>query len=461
MHLRTLMTAAALLLGPGMLPAAAATCESSADYGAILAPEIVINGVKALPPEALTGKSGKKAKSKLPSRVMLSNLPPVAQQGTPAKPGEPGTCEAQSFGYGLGSYTAARDAAGKTKWNASLAQNNTSAAYLYTLIHSRTGAQCPTGSKGVDYLAQLTAYGAANRGQVPYQPSCQYLNGINIAYDFPGMDRFRIGSYAIIPISASDASVGQIKSHLSAGQAVAFTGRVLCGYGLSPAFDKGVIYANDTIPDSGHGQLLVGYDDKIGKSDAKGAFLVQNSFGVSWPPAGSGSAAPTGMAYWSYGTFQTTQFLAAVAYPRAQGPAAVRLKASVLNAPLASLDRGYQWMAEQGDGVYLILPHVFAAPVKLEEVTLTEKGGSSVAATAVYGQYISAGYSYLKRTDGKAFLNGNYHIKLRATMLDGTEVAYTGKVKVRKLKGVKLAPASMQGVDITGSTGANAVVTGP
>lgn len=457
MHPAKLTTVAALFLAAGMAPAAAASCESSADYGAVFAPEDLATSVKALPPEALSGKSGKK----LPARVMLGNLPPVAQQGTAAKPGEPGTCEAQSFGYGLGSYTAARDSSGKTKWSASLSQNNTSAAYLYTLIHSRTGAQCPTGSKGVDYLSQLTAYGAATRAQVPYQPNCQYLNNINISYAFPGMDRFRIGSYALIPVGGNDAAVGQIRSHLNAGQAVAFTGRVLCGYGLSPVFEKGVIYATDTIPDSGHGQLLVGYDDKIGKSNAKGAFLVQNSFGLGWPPKGSGSSAPAGKAYWSYNTFTTTQYLAAVAYPRADKPGKVRLTGSVLRAPSASLERGYQWTPEQGGGVYLILEHVFSTPVMLKEVTLTEPNGSSVKVTAAYGQHISAGYSYVKREDGKAFLPGTYQVKLHAAELDGMEVTYSGKVKVKKLKGAGLSAASMQGTTITGSTGAVATITAP
>lgn len=461
MHLGKLITAAALLLGAAVLPAAAASCESSADYGGILLPEDIINGVKALPPEALTGKSGKKAKTKLPSHVTLSNLPPVAQQGTPADPGSPGTCEAQSFGYGLGSYTAARDADGKVRWSAGYPQYNTSAAYLYSLIHSREGQQCPKGSKGIDYLAQLTAYGSASRAQVPYQPSCSYLNGINIGYDFPSMDRFRIGSYAVIPVSGNQGAVDQIRSHLDAGQAVAFTGLVLCGYAKSPHFDKGVIYSTDTVPGSGHGQLLVGYDDKAGKSGAKGALLVQNSFGTSWPPSSSGSKAPAGMAYWSYTTFAATQGLAAVAYPVAAGPGSVRLSASVVNAPLASLSRGWQWTPADDASAYLILAHVFAEPVMLNSVALKEPGGSSLQATATYGQYISAGYSYLKRSDGKAFLTGTYKVKLRATTLSGTEITYTGQIKVKKPKGSSLSPASMQGATITGSTGANAILTGP
>jgi hypothetical protein len=57
------------------------------------------------------------AAPKLGSQAFLSNLPAVSQQGTAASPGSPGSCEAQSFGYGLGSYTAALDQNGLPKWN--------------------------------------------------------------------------------------------------------------------------------------------------------------------------------------------------------------------------------------------------------------------------------------------------------------------------------------------------------
>jgi hypothetical protein len=43
----------------------------------------------------------------VPSHAFLSNLPAVPQQGTAGDPGSLGSCEVQSFGYGLGSYTAA------------------------------------------------------------------------------------------------------------------------------------------------------------------------------------------------------------------------------------------------------------------------------------------------------------------------------------------------------------------
>lgn len=446
--------ATAVLL-TGAAAARAANCESSANYGSTLTQADIDGAVKALPPEAFQGKYGKPVTGKLPKQVFLTNLPAVAQQGTPADPGSPGTCEAQSYGYGLGSYTAARGSDGVVKWDASIPQNATSAAWLYELVQRSSGKACPAGSRSLDYLEQLVSFGAPSRGQVPYQSNCTYLDNVNIS-PRPSMDRFLVGSYAVIPVSGNGNAVGQIRSHLAAGQAVAFTGAVLCGYAFNPAFEQGVIYKTATVPNSGHGQLLVGYDDRLGKSGAPGALLVQNSFGTSWPPSGSGSAAPAGQAFWSYNSFATTQSMAAVAYPLSAGPGKTRLDPSPYYAPVATISRSYQWTPGGADtSAYLILGHVFSAPVKLTSVTLTEPGGSNLKVTATYGQFISSGYSYLKRSDGKSFLGGTYKLVLKAVATDGTRLSYSGKVKVKKLgRKSALAPVSMQGVAVTGPTGA-------
>lgn len=432
----------------------AASCESSAAYGALYTFDDLAKAVKALPAEALMGKKGRPFKS-LPSKSMLTNLPAVAQQGTAAEPGFPGTCEAQAYGYGLGSYTAARTSSGERKWTANLAQNSNSAAYLYALIQKRAGRQCPEGSRGLEYLEQLVGAGAPSRVQVGYQPNCGYLDNINTGA-LPSMARFRIGSYAVIPVEGDANAVARIKSQLNAEQAVAFTGRVLCGYAKQPVFKSGVIYETATVPASGHGQLIIGYDDKIGKSGEPGAFLVQNSFGTSWPPLGSGSAAPPGQAFWSYNSFATTQFMAAVAYPVADELTDKRLQPSQVTAPIASVVRSYQWTPRSDDkSVYLIVRLAFADPLLLNEVRLKEPGSTPFEVTAVYGQSISAGYVYLKRSDGKAFLTGSYKLILKATTRAGAEVTYTGFVKVKKMKKAKSwSGATMQGAVITGPTGA-------
>jgi hypothetical protein len=102
-------------------------------------------------------------------------------------PGSPGTCEAQSFGYGLGSYTVARLPDGSAKWNPALPQNSVSPAYLFALSLSQgpNVATCPKGGLALEYLAQLVASGAPTRARVPYQPSCDYFNMIENQADFP------------------------------------------------------------------------------------------------------------------------------------------------------------------------------------------------------------------------------------------------------------------------------------
>jgi hypothetical protein len=434
--------------------ARAGSCEVSANYGVFYTPSDVINSVKALPPEALSGKKGKGLKSP-PKSAQLTNLPPVAQQGTTADPGSPGTCEALAYGYGLGTYTAARTSAGTQKWPANLAQNETSAAYLYALIQKRAKRECPEGSRSLDYLEQLVAGGSPSRVQVNYQPNCTYLNNIN-TNPLPNMARLRIGSYAVIPVDGNPGAVDQIKSQLNAGQAVAFTGPVLCGYAKQPSFKRGVIYDTATVPNSGLGQLIVGYDNKLGGDKQPGAFLVQNGFGTSWPPAGSGSIAPPGQVYWSYDTFAATQVLAAVAYPVADELGSIRLLASDATAPAATVTGSYQW-APRGDdqSVYLIVRLAVAGPVQLNEVWLTEPSGAKTQVRAVYGQSLSAGYVYLKRTDGKSFLGGKYKFILKATLPDSVPVTYSGNVKVNKLKKAgTLVPAGMLGANVTGPTGA-------
>jgi hypothetical protein len=98
-------------------------------------------------------------------------------------PGSPGSCEAQSFGYGLGSYTAARLPNGSHKWIAALAENSVSPAYLFAWGIWSGFAQCPRGEALV-YLNQLVGFGAATRARIPYQPNCSYFSTILNSEDF-------------------------------------------------------------------------------------------------------------------------------------------------------------------------------------------------------------------------------------------------------------------------------------
>ena len=415
--------------------------------------------VQALPPAAFLTPPVRP----LLSSAFLTNLPAVSQQGTDANPGSPGTCEAQSFGYGLGSYTAARQPDGSAKWNPALPQNSVSPAYLFAFALHDGFATCSKGG-ALKYLAQLVAFGSPTRARVPYQPDCDYFDTIQNQADFPDsypkMRRFRIGSYAAFSIGADPAAAVQlIKEYVANGQAVAFSGSVLCGYCNAVPLQDGVIYETDTVPNSGHGQLVVGYDDNVGTPGNTGAFLIQNSFGTNWPPVSSGpSPAPRGMVYWSYDTFATTQGLAAVAYPRSPGPPAGTRLSGGQHAPLASITRSFQWAPDSGSqATYLILTHFFHDPIFLTSVKLTEPG-TGVTATARYGQHISTGYSYLTRYDGKVFLPGRWAVTLEGNDLDGNLITYAGVVSVTVPQPNTPMGESMKGQKITGSTGAEVVL---
>ncbi|HEV3112143.1 MAG TPA: C1 family peptidase [Candidatus Binataceae bacterium] len=436
-------------------------CVDSGPFGSLLNSHEFDASVQALPPAAFLNPP---VQPPLPTQAFLDNLPAVSQQGTAANPGSPGSCEAQSFGYGLGSYTAARHADGTPKWNPALAQNSVSPAYLYELEHTIEGRTCPKGSLALGYLSQLIAFGAPTRDRVPYEPDCAYLDAIPAQHDFPQdypeMQRFRIGSYAAFHIDSDPSSaVEMIKEYIANGQAVAFSGSVLCGYGKNLQLQDGVIYETSIMPMSGHGQLVVGYDDNVGTPGKTGALLIQNSFGTDWPPASAGlSAAPPGMAYWSYDTFKKTQKLAAVAYPRATAPTGVKLKGSKHPA-VASITRAFQWAPDGQPGVYLVLTHFFHDLMFLNSVALTEPGPGHTTATAEYKQYISTGYSYLKRTDSNAFLAGTYAVTLGGHDVAGNPVTYTGSVEVGTPHPDMPPGKSMAGQIITGSTGVAAALS--
>jgi hypothetical protein len=202
--------------------------------------------------------------------------------------------------------------------------------------------------------------------------------------------------------------------------------------------------------------LVVGYDDDVGTPGNQGALLIQNSFGTAWPASAgaTSSLAPPGMAYWSYNSFEQTQKLAAVAYPRAPGPpTGVRVSGS-RHAPLASITRAFQWAPDDPSATYLILTHFFLDPVLLWQISLTEPGGQAITATGGYGQNISTGYTYLQRTDGHAFISGTWAVSLQGTDISGNPVSYTGSVDVGHAEPNSPSEASMAGQIITDSTGA-------
>jgi len=397
-------------------------------YGSVLNFQEFDTAPHALPAEALLQPP---LPPLLPVKVLLTNTPAVSMQGTPSHLGSPGTCEAQSFGYDLGSYTAARAPGGTVLWDAALAGNEVSAAYQFALAVEKGFATCPKGGQALEYLSRLIAFGSPSAADVPYQPDCNYFDNIDLGKVYPNADRLRIGSFATFHVKAP-GSLDRIKGYLANGQAVAFSGRVLENYATGPTLTDGVLYETKIKPNSGHGQLLAGYDDNLGTPGKTGALLVQNSFGTAWPPASAGSSpAPPGKIYWSYNSFLTTQLLAAVAYPRDPSPpSGTLLTASDAKAPAASITRAFQWAPAGSSDVFLIFLHQFTDPVQITNLGITEPLPGKETAAAGYGQFISTGYTYLQRGDGKEFLAGNYNLKFQATLLDGTTVTYSGLIAV-------------------------------
>jgi hypothetical protein len=417
----------------------------------------------ALPPRALKGTRMPSGPPVLPARVTLDDLPPVGMQGTINSLGSPGSCIAWSFGYGLGSYTADHNPDGTLRRDPHRAHNQVSPAFLYPLIHSQEGKLCPQGS-GAGYLPQLVLQGAPSMAQVPYAPDCCYLNDMNLNQQFPREDKFRIGSFANIPLpltSGADRTVtlALLKEFLAAGMPVAFAGFVFHNFASLP-LDDGVFYAPDgwctsspTKP-CGHGMLLVGYDDTLGDpGQGLGAFLVQNSFGVNWPVGGASPAAP-GQFYLSYNIFLDSQRSAQVAYPLDRnGLKKPQLAATPAGGPQASIPFAYQWTDSAVlPRSYLILLHRFSQPVEIESVTLTEPTPSTAHVTQLNGYPLSNGYTYLVRNDGKSWLSGDYTVTINAQDVSGRSFTYTGVVSV-SVEGSSVLPAATMPDQVVGTTG--------
>jgi hypothetical protein len=397
-------------------------------HGSLLNAQEFLATPQALPVEALAQPP---VAAVLPAKVRLTNIPEASTQGTPQDPGSPGTCEAQAFGYGLGTYTAARAPDGSIKWDAAQAGNQVSAAYQFSLAMENGFATCPDGGNATVYLSRLAGFGSPTATDVPYQPSCPYLRDVNLDKAYPDAPRLRIGSFATFTIdnATGSSSVGLIKAYLNNGQAVAFSGLVFDSYN-NPSVVDGVFYGPEKyVPNDGHGQMLVGYDDTVGQTGRQGALLVQNSYGPQWPSAYGANA--EGRLYWSYETFRVSQKFAAVAYPYDPSPpTGIMMTSNPSTAPVAAVKRAFQWSPSGSKESFLIFTVHLADPVRITAVTVREPQPGGATAVGGYGQYISNGYTYFKRTDGREFLPGYYDLKYQVQLLDGTPATYTAIVQI-------------------------------
>ncbi len=369
--------------------------------------------------------------SGLASRHVLGGLPSVMMQGTNGSLGFPGSCEAQSFGYGLGTYTAARGIAGIDPQGGPA--DHISAAFLFEWAQKNQNATTCGGSMALPYLALLTKVGAPSAAQVPYKPNCHYIDGIdaNIA-NYSGVGKFAIGSYRTLPnfLNGQSTYVGLLKQYLSAGHAIAFSGLVAKGYNNpGTAMVNGAFAPAGFIAKSGHGQMLVGYDDSFGHT---GAFLVQNSFGTAWPYLSTTRPLLRGRLWWTYESFFASQGFGAIAYPippRTTTPTTVTLSASASGAPAARIIEATR--TDQNGESYAVFETEFGHPVQLNTLSVTPPHGS-----AIHGGYnapIKYGFTHVSRT--ASFPAGQYAVELNAHTLSSTgtpeqAVKYKGHVTV-------------------------------
>lgn len=411
-------------------------------HGSLLNAQEFLATPQALPVEALAEPPLPAA---LPAKVRLTNIPGASTQGTAQDPGSPGTCEAHAFGYGLGTYTAARAPDGSVKWDATQSANQASAAHLFALSMQNGFATCPDGGDATVHLSRLAGFGSPTVSDVPYQASCAYLHAIDLSKVYSDTPRMRIGSFATFGIdhSATSRSVDVIRAYLNNGQAVAFSGLVFDSYN-NPAVVDGVFYGPEQyVPNDGHGQLLVGYDDTMGQPGRLGALLVQNSYGPQWPSVYGTNA--EGRLYWSYATFRVSQQFAAVAYPYDPSPpVGIMMTANPPAAPAAAVKRAFQWSPSGSTDSFLIFTIHLASPVRITAVSIREPLPGAAVAVGGYGQYISNGYTYFKRADGREFLPGRYDVKYQVQLLDGTPVTYTASVQVGAAAPNTMPAASLQ-----------------
>ncbi len=173
-------------------PASESDSDELGPCGSLLDKAEFLAGPQAIPPQWIACGAWP---ATLPTSNILSGTPSIAMQGTAQHLGSPGLCEAQSFGYGLGTYTA--DLANGNAPTES--QYQVSAVALCRAVQA--GRDLPGGIAALPYLNQLISLGCPDADEVPYQPDCAYLGKINLDLStYSGVTQFCLGSHAAFQI---------------------------------------------------------------------------------------------------------------------------------------------------------------------------------------------------------------------------------------------------------------------
>jgi hypothetical protein len=428
---RFLLTAGAAALGLSGRGFPANASELDGKYGGENFDPGEFKGVQQFLPPSMLARTFLAVNDPFPAnatRVVLENLPPVMRQGAP------GSCEADSFGYCLGGYTATRDVHGaKVNWSASDPNNTPSAAWLYQWAHGIAHRSCPAGSRSVVYPQHLLAEGAPSTAQAPYNPQnltgvalCQYIEGLNMTARYSGSERFVIGSYKAVNLTTATADfLPTFKELLRNRHAIAFSGLVPKGYGAPkpPLMKNAYTAPRGFIKGSGHGQVIVGFDDSQGPI---GAFLVQNSFGPGWNPGDPDDPGHNGRIWYGYNAFFRGQSYALIMFPSAQGDVSgTSLRASVANAPSLKVVNAVR---NQVSGKST-LAFVFSASAPLNMKSIVAQNQKTGTRYSVnLNEMMRLGYHYVWR-NGNAYPAGAYEMTVRA-LSNGTQVTYSGAITV-------------------------------
>jgi hypothetical protein len=288
----------------------------------------------------------------------------------------------------------------------------------------------------LNYLDLLVASGAPSEAQVPYKADCGYIEGIDVNLShYPGVGKFMIGSYYALPnfMNGKATYLQMFKDYLKIGHPIAFSGLVPQTYDF-PGMEmvNGAYDPKLWLPSSGHGQVIVGFDDSLGHT---GAFLVQNSFGTDWPYLPNPNATTAGRLYWTYEAFFASQNLGAVAYPIVQHVTIPNRSVVFQGVQMGDPQALVQEVAQTVDPVtsehVLVLQHSFSTAVKLLSVTVKPPSGTPI--TTKYNATISQGHiGVAQRT---AFAPGSYVVTLQAETLGvngarGRSLTYNATVQV-------------------------------
>jgi hypothetical protein len=191
---------------------------------------------------------------------------------------------------------------------------------------------------------------------------------------------------------------------------------------------KGAFAPQGFIKGSGHGQLIVGYDDSLGTS---GAFLIQNSFGTEWPYMNATDPLMQGRLWWTYESFFASQGFGSIAYPIPQSFAnRFALSSPNREAPVAKIIEANR--AEHNGESFAVFELDFARPVQLNTLRVTPPGADSPVEGA-YKAPIKYGFAHVARA--ASFPSGRYAVELDAHTLseDPTQhqpINYRGSVTV-------------------------------